>query len=140
MICINYIGGCYGSTGPGSVNPETGKAFGGSFPRISVSDIVDSQMRLLDHLGVEALHVDADLHNHLHPPPPSPCRLSAFRQSPSPVQSEHRATVIVGIQDVKLTAGAPTRTVERARSRHHSLVLHPIVEKAMLEDAGISWR
>jgi len=52
VICINYIGGCYGSTGPASVNPETGKAFGGSFPRISVADIVDSQVRLLDHLGV----------------------------------------------------------------------------------------
>ena len=59
VVCANYIGGCYGSTGPGSINPDTGKAFGGSFPRISVSDIVDSQMRLLDHLGVEKLHAVA---------------------------------------------------------------------------------
>ena len=56
VICINYLGGCYGSTGPSSVDPETGRAFGGSFPRISVSDIVDSQMRLLDDLGIAKLH------------------------------------------------------------------------------------
>ncbi|MGI9244906.1 MAG: alpha/beta fold hydrolase, partial [Verrucomicrobiales bacterium] len=56
VICVNYLGGCYGSTGPSSIDPDTGKAFGGSFPRISVSDIVDSQVRLLDHLGVEKLH------------------------------------------------------------------------------------
>ena len=56
VVCVNYLGGCYGSTGPASIDPDTGKPFGGSFPRISVSDIVDSQMRLLDHLGVHCLH------------------------------------------------------------------------------------
>ena len=56
VVCANYLGGCYGSTGPSSTNPATGQAYGGSFPRISVSDIVDSQMRLLDYLGVEKLH------------------------------------------------------------------------------------
>ena len=56
VICVNYLGGCYGSTGPSSIDPSTGEAYGGNFPRISVSDIVDSQMRLLDHLGVEKLH------------------------------------------------------------------------------------
>ena len=42
VICANYLGGCYGSTGPSSINPETGKPFGGLFPRISIKDIVNS--------------------------------------------------------------------------------------------------
>jgi len=56
VICANYLGGCYGSTGPSSINPATGEPYGGSFPRISMSDIVDSQVRLLDHLEVQTLH------------------------------------------------------------------------------------
>jgi len=56
VLCVNYLGGCYGSTGPGSTNPETGKPFGSAFPRIAVADIVDSQVRLLDHLGIDVLH------------------------------------------------------------------------------------
>ncbi len=56
VFCVNYLGGCYGSTGPSSENPETGTPYGGSFPAVSVDDIVDSQLRLLDHLGVEQLH------------------------------------------------------------------------------------
>ncbi len=56
VVCANYLGGCYGSTGPGSPNPATGRPYGGAFPRISIADIVDSQMRLLDHLGIQKLH------------------------------------------------------------------------------------
>jgi len=56
VICANYLGGCYGSTGPRSPHPETGKPYGGSFPRITLSDIVESQLGLLDHLGIERLH------------------------------------------------------------------------------------
>jgi len=56
VICANYIGGCYGSTGPASINPETGHRWGPAFPPIRVSDIVDSQVRLLDHLGIKKLH------------------------------------------------------------------------------------
>jgi homoserine O-acetyltransferase/O-succinyltransferase len=52
VICANYLGGCYGSTGPSSINPETGAAFGASFPRLEFADIVDSQVKLLDHLGI----------------------------------------------------------------------------------------
>ena len=56
VICVNYLGGCYGSTGPASINPETGRPYGSAFPRISISDVVDSQIALLDHLGIETLH------------------------------------------------------------------------------------
>ena len=56
VICANYIGGCYGSTGPSSINPKTGKPYGGSFPHIRFNDIVDSQIPLLQHLGIKTLH------------------------------------------------------------------------------------
>jgi homoserine O-acetyltransferase len=55
LICVNYIGGCYGSTGPWSINPETGERYGGSFPNPTMSDIVDTQVRLLDQLGIKKL-------------------------------------------------------------------------------------
>jgi len=56
VICVNYLGGCYGSTGPASINPKTGKVWGPAFPVLRMSDIVDSQMRLLDEFGVRRLH------------------------------------------------------------------------------------
>jgi len=56
VICANYLGGCYGSTGPLSLDPKTGKPYGGNFPWLTLSDIVDSQVRLLDYLGIEKLH------------------------------------------------------------------------------------
>jgi homoserine O-acetyltransferase len=56
VVCANYIGGCYGSTGPSSIDPKTGKPYGGNFPRIHFGDIVDSQLPLLDHLGIGKLH------------------------------------------------------------------------------------
>lgn len=56
VICVNYLGGCYGSTGPASLNPKTGKVWGPAFPVLRISDIVDAQMRLLDSLGVQRLH------------------------------------------------------------------------------------
>ncbi len=55
VICANYLGGCYGSTGPSSMNPATGKRYASSFPHVSVSDIVRSQAMLLDRLGIERL-------------------------------------------------------------------------------------
>lgn len=55
VICANYIGGCYGSTGPSSINPETGKPWGSKFPYPTIGDIVDSQVRLLDRLGIRTL-------------------------------------------------------------------------------------
>ncbi len=56
VICANYLGGCYGSSGPTSINPETGKPFGSSFPHLNASDLVDAQIPLLDHFGIQKLH------------------------------------------------------------------------------------
>ncbi len=56
VVCANYLGGCYGSTGPSSINPETGKEYGGDFPQISFGDIVDSQLPLYEELGIKTFH------------------------------------------------------------------------------------
>ena len=56
VICANYLGGCYGSTGPGSINPETGRHWGSSFPAVTATDQVNALALLLDELGVGALH------------------------------------------------------------------------------------
>lgn len=56
VICANYLGGCYGSSGPLSLNPETGRPYGKDFPPVLSSDIVRSQAALLDHLGIRTLH------------------------------------------------------------------------------------
>jgi homoserine O-acetyltransferase len=56
IICANYLGGCYGSTGPASVNLETGKPWGSAFPAVSAADQVTVMARLLDHLGIGTLH------------------------------------------------------------------------------------
>ncbi len=55
IICANYLGGCYGSSGPASINPKTGKPYGGKFPAVSSSDVVRSQLAVLDHLGIKQL-------------------------------------------------------------------------------------
>ncbi len=52
VVCANVLGGCQGSTGPSSTNPATGKPYGSTFPAITVRDIVRTQRRLADHLGV----------------------------------------------------------------------------------------
>lgn len=57
VICINMLGSCYGSTGPGSVNPATGEAYGPDFPLISIRDNVRAQAKLLDSLGVRKLRL-----------------------------------------------------------------------------------
>ena len=56
IICVNFPGGCYGSTGPTSINPRTGKPYAADFPQVSTADVVRSQARLLDLLGIEKLH------------------------------------------------------------------------------------
>ncbi|MEW6688106.1 MAG: homoserine O-acetyltransferase [Pseudomonadota bacterium] len=53
VVGNNYIGSCFGSTGPTSVNPATGKPWGADFPVVTVEDWVAAQARLADHLGIE---------------------------------------------------------------------------------------
>ena len=52
VIGVNNLGSCFGSTGPQSINPETGAAWGGDFPVVTVEDWVDAQARLADRLGI----------------------------------------------------------------------------------------
>jgi homoserine O-acetyltransferase len=56
VVCANVLGGCSGSTGPASIDPDTGKPFGMRFPQLTIADIVDAQARLLDHLRIDTLH------------------------------------------------------------------------------------
>ncbi len=55
VVCANVLGGCQGSTGPLSPNPATGRPYGLAFPAVTIRDMVRSQKRLLDHLGVKRL-------------------------------------------------------------------------------------
>lgn len=55
IICSNVIGGCKGSTGPESVNPATGKEYSLSFPVVTIKDMVNAQVRLVDHFGIDKL-------------------------------------------------------------------------------------
>lgn len=56
VICANYLGSCYGSTGPASINPATGEPYGSAFPSVCFADMVDAHLPLLRHLGIERLH------------------------------------------------------------------------------------
>ncbi|GAB2710423.1 homoserine O-succinyltransferase MetX [Halomonas garicola] len=53
VVSVNNLGGCHGSTGPLSHNPETGRLWGPDFPVVTVRDWVKSQARLADRLGIE---------------------------------------------------------------------------------------
>jgi homoserine O-acetyltransferase len=55
VICSNVLGGCKGTTGPSSVNPETGRKYGLDFPIISILDMVNVQKHLIDHLQIDQL-------------------------------------------------------------------------------------
>src|SRR3989338_1480750 len=56
VICVNVLGGCKGSTGPASMNPKTGKAYGLNFPVITVNDMVETQRVLIrEHLGIKKI-------------------------------------------------------------------------------------
>jgi homoserine O-acetyltransferase/O-succinyltransferase len=55
VVCPNLLGGCRGSTGPGSINPKTGAPYGRDFPTITIGDMVAVQGKLLRHLGIAKL-------------------------------------------------------------------------------------
>ncbi len=55
IICSNVVGGCMGTTGPSSINPATGAAWGLAFPVITIADMVRAQAMLVETLGIERL-------------------------------------------------------------------------------------
>jgi homoserine O-acetyltransferase len=55
VVCSNIIGGCKGSTGPSSLNPNTKRAYGLDFPVITIGDVVNAQKHLVDYLGIGRL-------------------------------------------------------------------------------------
>ncbi|NNE05772.1 MAG: homoserine O-acetyltransferase [Xanthomonadales bacterium] len=55
VICVNSLGSCKGSSGPASVNPETGKPWRLTFPEICIEDIAAAAQRVVGHLGIEQL-------------------------------------------------------------------------------------
>jgi homoserine O-acetyltransferase/O-succinyltransferase len=59
IICSNILGGCKGSTGPSSFDPDTGRPYGISFPVITIADIVNLQKELVDYLGIKQLYAVA---------------------------------------------------------------------------------
>jgi homoserine O-acetyltransferase/O-succinyltransferase len=57
ILCSNVLGSCYGTTGPASIDPSTGAAWGASFPRITIRDIVAVQRALVRSLGIRRLRL-----------------------------------------------------------------------------------
>jgi homoserine O-acetyltransferase len=56
VLAPNYLGGCYGSTGPSSLDPNSGQPYGSTFPKVTVGDQARFAAALLDHFEVEQLH------------------------------------------------------------------------------------
>ena len=56
VIAVNSLGSCFGSTGPASVNPETGQLYRLNFPVLTLEDIAESAHKVVQHLGIEVLH------------------------------------------------------------------------------------
>ncbi|KAF2674738.1 homoserine acetyltransferase [Microthyrium microscopicum] len=56
VVCTNVIGGCYGSTGPSSIDPSNGERYATRFPILTMEDMVRAQFRLLDHLSIPRLY------------------------------------------------------------------------------------
>lgn len=59
VVSSNCLGGSHGTTGAGSIDPDTGRRYGGSFPVVTVRDMVSVQARLADHLGIARFHAVA---------------------------------------------------------------------------------
>ena len=56
VICVNSLGSCFGSTGPASVNPQTGKRYRLSFPVLTLEDVAESAWFVVQQLGIDVLH------------------------------------------------------------------------------------
>jgi homoserine O-acetyltransferase len=56
VICSNVLGGCYGSTGPATLNPATGQPYATTFPVVTIRDMVRAQKKLLEQLGIKRLY------------------------------------------------------------------------------------
>lgn len=57
VVCANIPGSCYGSSGPLSINPQTGKPYHNSFPMLTIRDMVKAHMLLREHLGIVRIHL-----------------------------------------------------------------------------------
>ncbi|MDR2884334.1 MAG: alpha/beta fold hydrolase, partial [Deferribacteraceae bacterium] len=55
VICSNILGSCYGTSGPSSIDPFTGKPYARKFPVVTVKDMIKVQKRLVNHLGIDVL-------------------------------------------------------------------------------------
>ena len=56
VICVNSLGSCFGSTGPASINPDTDELYRLTFPVLTVEDIADAAIPVVEHYGIECLH------------------------------------------------------------------------------------
>jgi len=56
VICVNSLGSCFGSTGPASIDPETGKRYRLTFPVLTLEDVAEAAFLVVEHLGIECLH------------------------------------------------------------------------------------
>ncbi len=57
IVCANILGSCYGTTGPVSLQPGSGRRYRAKFPRVSIRDMVNLEKELLDHLGIDKLEL-----------------------------------------------------------------------------------
>jgi homoserine O-acetyltransferase len=56
VICVNSLGSCFGSTGPASVDPETGNIYRLTFPVLTLEDVAEAAYGVVRHLGIDTLH------------------------------------------------------------------------------------
>ena len=57
IVCANVLGGCYGSSGPLSIDPLSGQRYGADFPELSIADLVAQQRQLADHLDIRGIQL-----------------------------------------------------------------------------------
>ena len=85
IICTNVIGGCYGSTGPSSLDPGDGRPYATRFPILTMEDMVRAQFRLLDALGIEKLYASVG------------CSMGGMQSLAAGVLNPHRVGRIVSV-------------------------------------------